>query len=58
MDVPQTEHAHEVSDTTEASDAINTTDINSVSNNQTIDFGENDPSTMIKDETNNSISSN
>jgi hypothetical protein len=58
MDVPQTEHAHEVNDTTEASDAINTTDINSVSNNQTIDFGENDLSTMIKDETNNSISLN
>jgi hypothetical protein len=30
----------------------------SITNNQTIDFGENDPSTTIKDETNNSITSN
>jgi hypothetical protein len=30
----------------------------SITNNQTIDFGENDPSTTIKDDTNNSITSN
>lgn len=42
------------------SDTMITTETNSLltmSNNQTIDFGENDPPTTINDETNDSISS-
>jgi len=47
IDTPQVEGTHDTIDNT-----------SSLSTNQTIDFGENDPSTTIKDETANSISSN
>lgn len=47
--IPQAESTHQYSDTTNLT-------VSTI--NQTIDFGENDPSTTIKDETNNSISSN